>query len=227
MKHAMSVPESLQSVLDTVIGEVRADPQHRMSPQRRCEVYDAFNCSADATMQQAPCWLAVVTAKRVLPIFQQRYPDDTSPQELLETAIGVLQGQVDDARAYEMLDSGYLASANAWGYDDREIPWPTWLAGNAAYHALKEAHGYQYDYRPLSNLPDYYKGDVLTPWSDEDLCEMDFADTAAVAAIASASDRYGRAYNPEELLAFWTWWLTEAIPMAIEAARRGQLPADD
>ena len=210
----MPIPRMIQPVLAAVLNEVETDPEHRMVPQRRREVYDAIGSFAG---QQALHWLAVIAAQRVLPMFQQRYPDDTLPQELLRTAINVLQGQVDDAQVEEMLDLGYHASGNAWGYDEREIPWPVWLAGSASYHALNEVCGY----RLLSNLPEHYKGNVLTPWSDEDLCDWPFTDTAAVAAIASASNSHGTAYDSQKLLAFWKWWLAEAIPAAVEAAERG------
>jgi hypothetical protein len=208
----MSVPDSIQPLLALVLSEVEADPEHKMSPQRRREVYSALS-----TVEGQPTigWLAVITAQRVLPIFQQRYPDDTLPQELLNTAIGVLQGQVEDAQATEMIDRGYHASAGAWGYDEREIPWPVWLAGNTCYHALKEVCGYQ----PLSFLPEYYKGDVLTPWSDKDLCEMDFSDAAGAAAIASSSNLHGTAYGSQRQLEFWRWWLGEAIPAALAGPR--------
>ncbi len=210
----MPIPELIQSLLAAVLSEVEADPEHKMSPQRRREVYIALS---NFIGQQTLAWLAVITAQRVLPMFQQRYPDNTLPQELIETAISVLQGQIDDAQAEEMLDLGYHASGNAWGYDEREIPWPVWLAGNASYHALKEVCGYQL----LGNISEHYKDDVLTPWSDEDICEYSIADTAAVAAIASASNSRGAVHDSQKLLAFWRWWLTEAIPTAVELAEGG------
>jgi hypothetical protein len=211
----MPIPELVQALLEAVLDEVEADPKHMMSPQRRREIYNALS---NFTGQQTSRWLAVITAKRVLPVFQQSYPDNSLPQELLETAIGVLQGQVDNTRAEEMLDRGYHASGNAWGYDEREIPWPVWLAGNASYHALKEVCCHQ----PLSNLPDhYYKNGVLTPWSDEELCESPFADTAAVAAITSASDSNSTMYDSKKLQFFWNWWVVEAIPTAVEVTQKG------
>jgi hypothetical protein len=206
----MSATDSIRSLLAGVLSEVEADPAHRMSPLRRREVYGALGTLGG---QPAIGRLAVIAAQRVLPIFQQSYPDDTLPQALLDTAVGILQAQVDAAQARAMIDAGYHASGGAWGYDEREVPWPVWLAANTCYHALKEAGGYQ----PLSFLPEYYKGDVLTPWSDEDLCAMDFSDAAGAAAIASSSDLHGTAYDSQKLLAFWKWWLGEAIPAALAA----------
>jgi len=213
----MVVLDTIRPLLDTVLGEVQANRDHEMDPQRRREVYDALRGLAG---EEAVGWLAVVTARRVLPVFQQRYPEDTLPHELLETAVGVLRGQVDDARAEEMLDCGYHASGSAWGYDEREIPWPVWLAGNASYHALKEVRGRQ----PLSTLPEHCRDGTPTPWSDQDLCQFAFGDTAAVAAVASASNAHGTACDPQRLLAYWRWWLAEAIPAAVEAAASNEAP---
>ncbi len=199
-----------------MLSEVRSDPQHRMSPYSRRELYDTFS-SAEAASQQTSGWLAVITAKRALPMFQERYPNDNLPQELLEAAIDILQGRATREQVEEILDLGCHASAAVWGYDEREIPWPVWQAGNASFYALNKVCGGQ----PLSTLDhDYYKGDVLAPWIDEELCEFFSPDAAAAAAIASSSDRYGIKFDSEKRLEFWTWWFVEAIPMAIEVTQK-------
>lgn len=214
----MPLPRSIQALIDAAKVAVEADSQHALDPLHRLAIYEAFSDTEAAT---APCWLAVVTAQRMLPIFQQHYPDDHFPEELLTTALNIMQGtEVEPAVLENMLDQGHHASAGAWGYDEHEIPWPVWLAGNTAYHALSEVAGYL----PLRNLPDYYKGDVLTKWTDQDLCEYPYCDTAGAAAIASASDCYGQSIDPAKQLAFWRWWLTDAMVIAYRSASQGKLP---
>ncbi len=211
-----SLPESVQALTDTILAAIRSRAQHEMDPLRRRAIYQAFAATDAPT---TPRWLAALTAQRLLPRFQQHYPNDPLPQELLTLALRLLHGEEQDPATVEaMLDQGYHASGNAWGYDECEIPWPVWLAGNTAYHALKEAIGHP----PLSFLPDYYKGNVLTPWNDKDLCECDFCDTASAAAIASASDDLGQHIDPANQLEFWTWWLTDAMPAAYRNARQGR-----
>jgi hypothetical protein len=136
-----SLPKEIQLLVNTALAEVNADPQHRLAPQHRRQIYNAFKASTDPVSQRARGWLAVITAQRVLPLFQQEFPEDTLPQDLLNTAIGVLQGKVDDATADDIQGHGYHASGNAWGYDETEISWNADLAGCAAYHALEEARG--------------------------------------------------------------------------------------
>jgi hypothetical protein len=233
----------LQLLLDTALGEVKVDPHHRLAPQRRRQIYDALLRSTDFAVQQAQGWLAVLAARRVLPLFERVFPDDSLPRDILDTAVGVLQGSVDDARAVEIEDEGYNASGNAWGYDElEEITWPAALAADASYHALKEARGFQ----PLNHLDRYHTvGTVTSPlqddavfslepeptrgytWPDEEVCTVADADTAAAAAVASSCREDGPVCDPEKLQAFWTWWLVEAIPMAIEAARLGHLPTNN
>lgn len=238
----MAEQDWFQSLLDVALGEMRADPHHRLSPQRRRQIYGALARSADPAMQRAQGWLAVLAAKRVLPLFERLFPDDDLPREILDATVGVLQGNVDDARAAELEDEGHHASGNAWGYDEvDEITWPAALAADASYHALKEARGFQ----PLNHLENYHtvgtvtsmfqEGEAFTSqpeptgggtWLDEEVCTVNDTDTAAAAAVASSCEDGGPVCAPDKLQVFWTWWLRAAIPMAIEAARLGCLPED-
>ncbi|MBN1811309.1 MAG: hypothetical protein JXA14_05705 [Anaerolineae bacterium] len=233
----------LQFLLGTALDEVKADSHHRLAPQRRRQIYDIFLRSADSAMKRVSGWLAVLAAKRALPVFERAFPDDGLPREILDAAVGVLQGSVDDARAAEIEDEGYHAAGNAWGYDELdEVTWPAALAADASYHALKEARGFQ----PLNHLEHYYKvGSVTSPfqddevfspepepikgdtWLDEDICQVGDTDTAAAAAVALSCREDGPVCDPEKLQVFWMWWLVEAVPTAIEAARLGHLPTNN
>ncbi|MBN1312181.1 MAG: hypothetical protein JXB30_12245 [Anaerolineae bacterium] len=228
---SISLPGKVQLLVNEALAEMDADPQHRLAHQRRRQIYDAFKRLVHPPGQRACGWLAVITARRVLPLFQQEYPEDTLPQDLLDAAIGALQGSVDDEAADDLQDEGYHASGNTWGYDEMEITWNADLAGRAAYHALKEARGQV----PLSNLdrihtlgevsfpsgefseyPQPIRGDQFT---DEDLCGIESSDAAAAAAVAFACRPDGPLCDPSKLREFWTWWLTEAVPEAWETAQ--------
>lgn len=228
-----SLSEEIQRLVTTALAEVNADPQHGLSPLRRRQIYDALKTATDPIGQRACGWLAVITAQRVLPLFQQEFPEDTLPQELLNTAIGILQGAVEDATANDLQDQGYHASGNAWGYDEAEISWNADLAGCAAYHALKEARGQE----PLGNLDQFFKLGVVNwpsgkslseyhqpigadQFTDEELCQIENSDTAAAAAVASACEPGGLPCDPSKFQEFWTWWLTEAIPEAWKTAQQ-------
>ena len=230
------LPDTLKTLAAAVLAEMQADPRHRLSPARRQAVYAAL--AAAPGLSAAPHWLAVLAVDRVLPLFRARCPDDEQPPALLAAAIGVLEGRLDPDTAAELEAQGYQASKNAWGYDVGELPWPVGLAADAALRALREARGY----RPLANLAAFLAQDtvMLLPakagvparsvaapgpaaLNDETLCQMEDSDTASIAAVAAASSDFGPNCDPERLRAFWTWWLQEALPAAVAAARRGSL----
>jgi hypothetical protein len=63
------------------------------------------------------CWLAALTAQRLLPCFQQHYLDDTLPQELLTLALKLLHGEEQELiRVEDMLVQGYHALAEPCGH---------------------------------------------------------------------------------------------------------------
>ena len=240
------LPDSVQTLAAAALAEMQADPQHRLAPRRRQALYAALAGAPEPALHAAPNWLAVLAAQRVLPLFQARCPEDELPPALLATALGVLAGKVDAATAGEMEAQGYRASQNAWGYEEGELPWPVGLAADAAYHALKEARGHKplgpaglkavlrqgtvelqtpEAGEPASTLAAASAEPSEQAWPgvhDEVLCQMDNSDTASLAAVAAASSEFGPTCDPRRLLEFWTWWLQEALPGAVAAARRAQ-----
>lgn len=265
----------LQEQIKTALEEMNNHPDHRLSPARRREIYVVFGPKDDQITQKARGWLGVLAAQRVLPLFYEIYPNDELPQEILDTALGVLQGHVDEERAYDVTDHAYHASGNYWGYE-RDITIDVHMAATASYHALKEARGFE----PLTHLQNYSSlGAVTMPdnwavlmedpfrtevarlttepdmtqekmeaelqklmyehgiqfaqvpepvtgdkWDDEDVGDVVDGDAAAAAAVAMAYNTPNKELDPQKFQEFWIWWLTEAIPMAWEAARNNQLP---
>jgi hypothetical protein len=232
------LPDTVQSRSAAALAEMQADPQHRLPPWRRHALYTALAAAPEQTLRAAPYGLAVLAAEHGLPLFQAQCPADELPPALLATENGVQEGHMDEATAAELAAQGYRTSKNAWGYEAGELPWPVGLAADAAFHALKEARGHQ----PLANLQGYSRQSrvELQPaprpagrpvqsvpddasLNDEVLCQIDNSDTASIAAVAPASTEFGPTGDPERLRAFWTWWLQEALPGAVTAARRGRL----
>lgn len=228
---ASPMPEKLTTLVTAALAEMRANPSHRLPYQHRREIYGAFENHQIG--RDALGWLAVIAARRVLPIFQRAFPDDALPQQLLDTAVGVLRGQVDEETVEEMQELGYNAAGHVWGYDEDEMPWNVDMAGGAAYHALKEARGQE----PLQHLDkifnlgvvDLASGEMVAEYpqpisgdqfADEELSQIGSSDVAAKAAVAFSCGVEGPHCDPEKLCAFWTWWLKEAIPEAWETAHR-------
>jgi hypothetical protein len=232
------LPDTVQPLSAAALAEMQADPQHRLPPRRRQAMYTALAAAPKQTLRAAPYWQAVPAAERVLPLVQAQCPADELSPALLATAIGMQAGHMDEATAAELEALGCHASNNAWGYEAGELPWPVGLAADAAFHALKEARGHQL----LSDLQGYLRQSMVelqpaprpagrpaqpvpddASLNDEVLCQMDNSDTASIAAAAAASTEFGPTCEPERPWAFWTWWLQEALPGAVAAARRGRL----
>jgi hypothetical protein len=228
------LPKNIQTLVDAAFEEMQADPGHHLSHHRRRVIYDAIKSELGDEARIVQGWLAVIAAERVLPMFEALFPDDNLPRELLDTATGILRGQVDDERIEEMQDLGYHASGNCWGYDEDEMPWNVEMAAMSAYRAMIEALGHE----PFQNLdkvvilgevdlgsgtlnehPEPIKGEQFT---DEELCTDGNSDTAAPAAVASSCGADGPWCDPGKLHAFWEWWLKEAIPDAWERVHQEQ-----
>jgi hypothetical protein len=227
-----SLPTEVKQVINSALSDVDTEPKHRLSHQRRLEIYNIIKASSSSNNQRVTQWLAAITAQRVLPLFQQEFPDDTLPEELINTAIGVLQGKIDNTAAKNIQDQGYQASGASWGYDEEEITWNAELAGSAAYHALMESRGQE----PLEHLDMIFEIGVVSmlsgnwvneypepkgadQFTDENLCEFPNCDTAGIAAVAFSCHPGGPICDALKLKEFWTWWLTEAIPRAWEIAQ--------
>jgi hypothetical protein len=230
-----NLPKSIEALINAAFLEMQADPKHHLTHRRRREIYDAIRAETDENGRNVLGWLAVLTSKRVLPKFEGLFPEETLPRELLDAAVGVLRGQVDDEYAKEIQDLGYHASGHSWGYDEEEMPWNTDMAAATAYRALMETLGHE----PLQNLDrSFILGTIemntgnMTEYSepmpgeqftDEELCTDVNSDTAAPAAVASSCGEEGPWCDPEKLYMFWVWWLKEAIPDAWETAHREQI----
>jgi hypothetical protein len=240
----MILSPKVEVLIKAARSSMHLHPQRLLAPSIRQQIYHALGPKTDSVSNRARGWLAVLSARRVLPIFTQAFPNMPLPQELLDTAAKILHGEVDDGTVTTLLNHGYHAAGNCWGYDEEDMPVSIDLAGSAAYHALKEAHGTE----PLTNLHKYLSlGTVTTlqgadslnsefkvainpeplsgdKWTDERLCHVDAADTAAVAAMAYASQEHGDKYDPQKPEEFWEWWLTEAIPAAWAMAESARDP---
>jgi hypothetical protein len=229
------IPAHLNPLIAEALTAVRKHPKHQFPPLERRKIYEAFGSRENLIVDRACGWLGIITAKRVLPIFTAKYPQDKLPERLIRLAERVVRATLDKNswRVQKYLDYSYHASGNSWGYDEYDLPLNVDLAGYAARKALGEAIGGKY----LHNLDNYaivgasfsftdglsglfnfqreVRGSQLT---DEQLATIEVGDTASAAAVASAYSKNSIRCHPKKLLAFWEWWLLEAIPLAWEKA---------
>jgi hypothetical protein len=65
----MAIPEPLQRVLDEAVALVSAHPTHELGQNKRRAIYQFLRSSAPYG-EQASKWLAILSAQRVLPLYQ-------------------------------------------------------------------------------------------------------------------------------------------------------------
>lgn len=194
--------------------EVISHPKHHLHPKTRRTIYDLIQTLTPMTAQQVRGWTAVVTAQRVLPIFEHALPDERMPRRLLILSQRILAGRLspDSWRVQRYTDFSYHATGNAWGRDEEDIPDSAYLAGYAARKALLEVCGYE----PLESLHYLHVFTDQQPLSGDQLTDVHIAlneagDTAGAAAMAYAIECDDAAQAPKRLHAFWQWWLREAL----------------
>lgn len=214
----MQIPEDLKSLINLLLVKIRSDPSHHLQAQNRQEIYEAFGSRTDRRANSARGWLAVITARHVLSIFERTLPDDTSPRRRIEMAEATLQGSLLVEDAIREAAEGHEIAGRLWGHEDSEVTWNAYLAGTAAYRALAEAAGVD-PFKKISWIlasESTDQGGQPIPFdqlSDEKLAER-LGDTASAAAVAYAYDADQLECDPNKLLEFWSWWLEEAIPTA-------------
>src|SRR5690606_24868071 len=140
-------------------------------------------------------WIAVLTAQKVLPIFDHAFPEDTLPSRLLSLAIQVVQGQVPgkSEQVMELLEAGYQAT----GIDNfswrKKAVYNAEYAGNACYKALLEAKGSQDLLEQIEQEGKFTRMFLMNrppdQVTDENIAHLAaYSDTASAAAIAYACD---------------------------------------
>jgi hypothetical protein len=139
--------------------------------------------------------LLVACARRTLPLWEQEFPDDRRPHELVDAILPALRGERAEAevdRAARELREG----VERLGTDAERKE--AYFAGILAVHLGWEAWDGDLD-------PDFYEDDAR----DTDLDELP---GEAIAARALAGD------DPDARREFWRWYVTEAFPAAYAVA---------
>jgi hypothetical protein len=213
-----ALPETLQELLQRAQAAVERHPQHdlnlgyRQAIGRACGPHRDSGLPGSVAAHRRRARLAILTVRRVLPLWEACFPGDERSRRILEMAEGVLRGEILPEDADEN-------AARFW--DDLDALQPEFgpekapmalAVGYAAASALVAAYGEAWDDLDVEEI-DY-----------ESVDSRDFTcnDTAFYASIAYAGGPVWEILarvspDAERRRAFWTWWLTEAVPLAWEA----------
>jgi hypothetical protein len=149
--------------------------------------------------------LAIACVNHVLPLWEERLPDDRSPHDLLTLIGRYLRGEVDPETVGK-------AGIDLWthvenlGYKDRGVLGAALSVGDAASNAALTAL-YDENFDPASIDPEASD-------EDRDPYEWDAAFYAAIAYAGGNPISYAKQFDPTRLRAFWAWYLDVAVPAA-------------
>ena len=204
----------------------------------RQALYESLGSYSDPIVRRTRGWLAVLAARKVLPIFQRYCPLEELPAQLIQTSADLIELKVSAIEAADVEDHGYHALGHSLGTDavsDRYFE-NAHLAALAAYKSLLETSGLE---DPFSNAELHVKGTgsfaslhsfagpgkspeegwiSAVDWNDHDWGLTAQGDTAGTAAIAFSCSEDATDCDPVRLQEFWTWWLTEAVALAWKQA---------
>lgn len=142
--------------------------------------------------------LAVAGVRRILPLWEQKYPDSDIPTVALTAIETVMQGG-GLADASDTFDELWEAMVHLAG----EQPFPEVAVGFAAVQALSTA---MYD--------EFFDAEDLDP-EREDEDDPESQDSASYASMAAA---HGPPSHPESdphaRREFWKWWIKEGVETA-------------
>jgi len=214
----INIPEKLHRLTVEALTSMRMDPYYRLAPSRRLAIYHLLD--KDLTRPEYPRtrgWLGLLTARHVLPIWHdlrpawiqsaENFPQvNQLPDRMLGLARNILRGTKDLKRIWEEAnDLWYIMSnLNGQGIGRRpEVPNRAYYAGDACIKALHET----------LNIEFLERAAELEWTSDEYLQDWE-RDAAACAVLAEAGGADAGPLELSKRLAFWEWWLVEAIPSA-------------
>lgn len=184
---------------------MRAHPQHALLPIHRHAIYNHLGPPASSLAQRRRARLALLAAQRVLPVWQDARSGDAQARQLLLLAEGVLTDAIGQQIASTSAEQVWhwlmdVNDSQAWNHQA-----PAFSALAATVRAVFDALG-----------DDPWEGMVLMAHETDAEIDPWSADTAEWAAEAVAGPIWEVTSDSAKRLEFWTWWLTEAVPMAWE-----------
>jgi len=237
----MTLPSDVEQAIEKAYHEMLKDVHHNLHLKQRLYIYKAITVTAGFKAKKIRGWLALLTAKLVLPIWEKEKPDDKLPRTLLQVAENFLLNNI----SLEEIDKDYnLKSIVAGGlYVNWDISTEADYSLDAIVTALAEILGIvlnseqtqrQIEWEIEQGFPDEmmirlyvdtalvtvcaYSG-ISFDWDALNIKQLNaISDSEEIIAYVKTS--FNPNFNPTKRLEFWEWWLTKAIPQAWELAQQ-------
>jgi len=214
------LPRTLQRLVNDALLKVRAGPNHDLNSGHLYEIGKAVGWLAGVAhlgeaSHRRRITLLILTARHVLPFWEQVHREDKTPHQLLEGLEQIKAGTLDPEglrpaldQFDEMLAQEHMATQYEWHARNP----------NPGMYLMEAAHRASTVGAAISN------GVTAIVDIDEELEEPGAANSSATTCVLMASDAYAggmaknRLSDSAKRLAFWEWWLTEAVPAAWASA---------
>lgn len=244
------VPAKTKQLIEQSLKRIHLDSEHHLKAKDRFAIYKSFGLSRllrPGYSKHGPSfnsqeyleflknelkqlqvadyalgWLAILTARHVLPVWEQSWDSEDSadgilaPEEILMVAERVLRNTYDIEEAYGKLCNDFNVPV------ELSTTFEGSCAYRAAFFALEMILISDANYFPNIYVADDMALDTTS----------DFALTAMQAYSSTDRNEPGEwsislepnsstlpiEFDKQKRLEFWEWWLTEAIPQAWEIA---------
>jgi hypothetical protein len=90
----MVMPFHIQQQLDKALACVRTHPHHELIPMDRRSIYDALIAANSFQRDAVRAWLALLTARYVLPIWHQANLASAVPDQVLAAIEHLIAGSI-------------------------------------------------------------------------------------------------------------------------------------
>lgn len=237
---------NLSDAIEVAYNQMLVDAHHNLFLNKRLPIYKCIERLDELNHLNIRGWLALLTARKVLFIWERTPPYYSFPQLLVNDAESFLQNNLSlpDLKAKydfeELTITGFYNDPET--YTDKQK-----YSGQATLLACTEAQGILLFNQLFPNdLIHKMEEEIIQGYPDEMLRDF-YIDCASMAVCAysgisfdwdivddSVSEwindfqellniintTFDPEFIPEKRLEFWKWWLKEAIPQAWELAQQ-------
>lgn len=221
------------------------DAHHNLLLKYRIPIYNALKVEDGINTIKIRGWLAVLSAKLVLPVWEKEKPEDTFSRTFIEQAEKFLLSRKTSDEFVENINPNSLAAGGL--YVDLDVSMEALYAAEAALLALTEAQGISL-YKEVTSIKHLQKLETeIEQGFPDEMLQGKYVDCASMAVCAYSgisfdwdtiaenifdfiqddkkmlehiNTTFHPNFDPAKRLEFWQWWLTEAIPQAWELAHQ-------
>ena len=225
------LPLQLSASINRASEKLRKDSHYSLLPKDRLLLYRHVQEQNAAAYKTFQTWLAIITTKSVLPLWEISASNDDLFQQLLNVSEALAQNTITLEQAYEQQNYFYhLVGSDYYG----DLSTDGYHALNTAYTCYCTALGG----KPFEEI----SAEQIEQGFPDEIVSSSRADAASSAVLAysgrayddsvlenvtfigekipSLLNAYKMTYNPKfslsKRLEFWEWWLMEAMPQAWE-----------